>query len=54
LKKRFAYNHIGQTGKELAARAVHYLTSRTPFLFVAVNRACLTETLLEDELFGHA
>jgi DNA-binding NtrC family response regulator len=41
------------TGKELAARAVHYLSRRAPFPFVAVNCGSLTETLLEDELFGH-
>jgi transcriptional regulator with PAS, ATPase and Fis domain len=41
------------TGKELAARAVHYLSPRAPFPFVAVNCGSLTETLLEDELFGH-
>jgi DNA-binding NtrC family response regulator len=41
------------TGKELAARAVHYLSHRAPFPFVAVNCGSLTETLLEDDLFGH-
>ena len=41
------------TGKELAARAVHYLSPRAPSPFVAVNCGSLTETLLEDELFGH-
>jgi transcriptional regulator with PAS, ATPase and Fis domain len=41
------------TGKELVARAVHYLSPRAPFPFVAVNCGSLTETLLEDELFGH-
>jgi len=41
------------TGKELAARAVHYLSPRAAFPFVAVNCGSLTETLLEDELFGH-
>jgi DNA-binding NtrC family response regulator len=41
------------TGKELAARAVHYLSRRAAFPFVSVNCGSLTETLLEEELFGH-
>lgn len=42
------------TGKELAARAIHYGGGRRDFPFVPVNCGSIPDTLIESELFGYA
>jgi DNA-binding NtrC family response regulator len=41
------------TGKEMCARAIHYLSPRTGKPFVPVNCGALPVELVENELFGH-
>lgn len=41
------------TGKELAARAIHYLGSRNGLPFIPVNCGAIPDSLIENELFGH-
>ncbi len=45
----------GETGagKELAAHALHAWSLRRDGPFVAINCACISETLLSSQLFGH-
>ena len=42
------------TGKELCARAIHYLSPRSSRPFVPINCGAVPVELAENELFGHA
>jgi DNA-binding NtrC family response regulator len=42
------------TGKELAARAIHYLSDRRDGPFVPINCGAVPDSLVESEFFGHA
>jgi two-component system response regulator AtoC len=41
------------TGKDLAAKVIHYSSARAPRPFMNITCSALPETLLESELFGH-
>ncbi|MBW2741148.1 MAG: sigma-54-dependent Fis family transcriptional regulator, partial [Deltaproteobacteria bacterium] len=41
------------TGKELAARAIHYSSHRKDKPFITVNCTAMPEQIIESELFGH-
>lgn len=45
----------GETGcgKEVAARAIHYLGCRKDFPFIPMNCGAIPDQLIENELFGH-
>jgi len=41
------------TGKDLLAQAIHHLSRRNQYAFVAINCSAIPENLLESELFGY-
>ena len=41
------------TGKELAAAAIHHLSHRSAFPFVAINCGAIPQHLMQSELFGY-
>lgn len=41
------------TGKEMAARAIHYLSGRRDYPFIPINCGAIPDDLIVNELFGH-
>ena len=41
------------TGKELLAKAIHMASSRAQGPFIPINMASLTDSLFDDDFFGH-
>lgn len=41
------------SGKEMVARAIHYLGTRRDYPFIPVNCGAIPDNLVENELFGH-
>ena len=41
------------TGKEISARAIHYVSPRAGYPFIPVNCGAIPSELVENELFGH-